>query len=151
MTNFSMYLSAYFKHQSYIPAADRSARLALIYGHDMDCNCWLIRLACYLLLSLLGLKSCCSEESWVKPAQPSSFWEQMFDYIDNKWTEADTHRMSSQKDQKCLLALFDGQRMCSVCYNSIHLLYKQWIKERELWWCAGIWLKSVKSLRCKVC
>lgn len=151
MTNFSMYLSAYFKHQSSIPAADSSARLALIYGHDIDCNCWLIRLACYLLLSLLGLKSCCSEESRVKPAQPNSFWEQMFDYIDNKWTEADTHRMSSQKDQKCLLALFDGQRMCSVCYNSIHLLYKQWIKERELWWCAGIWLKSGKSLRCKVC
>lgn len=68
----------------------------------------LIRLACYLLLSLLGLKCRCSKVSQAKPAQPIIFWEQMFDYIDNNWTEADRHSMSSQKDKKCLLALFDG-------------------------------------------
>lgn len=115
-------------NNSYNPAADISATLMLIYGHNRDGN---YQLACYLLPSLLGLKCCCSEVSQAKPAQPIIFWEQMFDYIDNKWTEGDTHGMSSQKDQKCLLTLFDVQRMC-VCYNSIHLLYKQQMKEKEL-------------------
>lgn len=70
--------------------------------------CRLIRVACYLLLSLLGLKCCCSKVSQAQPAQPIIFWEQMFDYIDNNRAEADRHSTSSQKDQKCLLALFDG-------------------------------------------
>lgn len=70
--------------------------------------CRLKRLACYLSLSLLGLKCRCSKVSQAEPAQPIIFWEQMFDYIDNNGTEAGRHSMSSQQDQKCLLALFDG-------------------------------------------
>lgn len=69
--------------------------------------CRLMRLACYLLLSLLGLKSPCSKVSQAKPAQPIILAANVC-YIDNIWTEADRHSMSTQKDQICLLALFDG-------------------------------------------
>ena len=57
--------------------------------------------------------------------------------MDRKSPEADRKRTSRQEDQRRRFALFDGQRMSSVCYNStasgtgLNFLYKHWIKGRE--------------------